>query len=59
MKIVPENEELRESIAEVELASSDDAEFRFSRVPVRPIPIRDEAFELAWTAFRTGEVYRK
>jgi len=56
---VPENEELRSTIAEVELKSLEDATFEFTRVPVRPIPVRDEAFELAWTAYRTGEVYRK
>jgi len=55
----PENEELRKTIAEVEIDSLDDCTFRITRVPVRPIPERDEPFELAWTAFRTGEVYRK
>lgn len=56
---VPENEELRKTIAEVQIKSIDNAEFETTRVPVRPIPQRDDAFELAWTAFRTGEVYRK
>lgn len=55
----PENKELRKTIAEIELVSAEDAEFCTIRVPVRPIPERDDAFELAWTAFRTGEVYRK
>ena len=56
---VPENEELRNTIAEIELLSSDDAAFAIKRVPVRPIPTRDEPFELAWTAYRNGEVYHK
>lgn len=56
---VAENEELRQTIAEVEIGSLEDCSFRIKRVPVRPIPIRDEAFELAWTAYRSGEVYKK
>lgn len=54
-----ENEELRHTIAEVEIDSLENCTFRIIRVPVRPIPVRDEAFELAWTAYRTGEVYMK
>jgi succinate dehydrogenase/fumarate reductase flavoprotein subunit len=56
---VPENEELRNTIAEIELLSIEDASFAIKRVPVRPIPMRDDPFELAWTAYRNGEVYRK
>lgn len=56
---VPENEELRSTIAEVSIRSVEEGTFDFERVPVRPIPIRDEPFELAWAAFRSGEVYRK
>ena len=56
---VPENEVLRKTIAEVEIDSADEATFKIKRVPVRPIPARDDAFELAWTAYRTGEVYKK
>ena len=55
----PENEELRKTIAEVEIDSIQDGTFNIKRVPVRPIPARDDPFELAWTAYRTGEVYRK
>lgn len=54
-----ENTELRETIAEVEIDSIDEGTFKTRRVPVRPISVRDDAFELAWTAYRTGEVYRK
>lgn len=57
--ILPENEELRFSIAEIEVESLDSCTFKVSRVPVRPIPQRDEPFELAWAAFRSGEVYKK
>ena len=56
---VAENEELRKTIAEVSIDSADEATFKFERVQVRPIPSRDDAFELAWTAYRTGEVYKK
>ncbi len=54
---VPENEELRKTIAEVEIDSIDSGSFEIERVPVRPIPDRDDPFELAWAAYRTGEVY--
>ncbi|MCX8052339.1 MAG: FAD-binding protein [Armatimonadetes bacterium] len=56
---LPENESLRNTIAEIEIESLDQCAFLIRRVPVRPIPERDEPFELAWTAFRNGEVYRK
>ena len=56
---VPENEELRQTIAEVEIDSIDNGTFSLKRVSVRPIPARDDPFEVAWTAYRTGEVYRK
>jgi succinate dehydrogenase/fumarate reductase flavoprotein subunit len=55
----PENEDLRYTIAEVELESLEHCTFRVTRVPVRPIPLRDDPFELAWSAFRTGEVFKK
>jgi len=58
-RFVAENEELRKTIAEVEIDAVGDAVFSMKRVPVRPIPHRDDAFELAWTAFRNGQVYRK
>jgi len=54
-----ENEELRNTIAEIELVSLAEPKFSIARVPVRPIPVRDDAFELAWAAFRNGEVYGK
>ncbi len=56
---VAENEELRQTIAEVVIRSVERGVFDFKRGPVRPIPLRDDPFELAWTAFRNGEVYRK
>jgi len=58
-RFIEENTALRESIAECRLTCAGSASFEFKRVPVRPIPNRDEAFEVAWTAFRTGEVYGK
>lgn len=56
---VAENEDLRSTIAEVEIDSVEAGTFHLRRVPVRPIPARDDAFELAWTAYRNGEVYKK
>ena len=56
---VPENEDLRATVAEVSVKSADDGTFTIARVPIRPIPIRNEAFEIAWGAFRNGEVYRR
>ena len=58
-RFAAENEELRNTIAEVGIDNVDEGTLRFRRVPVRPIPERDDAFELAWAAYRTGEVYRK
>jgi len=58
-KFVPENLDLRTTIAEISLTSADYATSKITRVPVRPIPERDDAFELAWTAFRNGEVYKR
>ncbi|MDO8683716.1 MAG: FAD-binding protein [Armatimonadota bacterium] len=58
-RFVPENEALRATIAEVRLAEPNKAAFAIRRVPVRPIPQRDDPFELAWTAYRTGKVFRK
>ncbi len=59
LAFVPENELLRRTIAELEVESAEECTFRITRVPVRPIPERDEPFELAWAAFRTGEVFRR
>lgn len=57
--IVPENEDLRDTIAEVSIRSVEDGSFTFCRTAARPIPVRDDPFELAWAAYRSGEVYRK
>ncbi|MGB9620420.1 MAG: hypothetical protein ACPL7K_08415, partial [Armatimonadota bacterium] len=59
LSFVPENEDLRATVAEIEVDSLDDCTFTITRIPVRPIPIRDDPFELAWASFREGEVYRK
>jgi succinate dehydrogenase/fumarate reductase flavoprotein subunit len=56
---VQENERLRETIAEISLADLETATFSTRRVPIRPVPERNEPFELAWTAYRTGEVFKK
>lgn len=59
LRFIPENESLRSEIIEAELADLDEAAFTFRTVHCRPIPERDEPFELAWAAFRSGETYRK
>lgn len=56
---LPENEDLRATIAEVKIESLQECTFKITRVPARPIPVRDDAFELAWAAFRNGEVYER
>ncbi|MDO8587261.1 MAG: FAD-binding protein [Armatimonadota bacterium] len=58
-RFVPENEELRETIAEIVLTDAETASFSIRRAPVRPIPRRDDPFELAWTVYRNGEVFRR
>ncbi len=59
LRIAPENILMRDFILEAELFDAEEALFTFRKVPCRPIPDRDEPFELAWTAFRLGEVYMK
>lgn len=58
LAFLPENPELRSSIAEVQLESAENAEFAIRRVPVRPVPIREDPFEAAWRAYRAGDIYR-
>lgn len=57
LAFIPENETLRETIAEVELESPESCTFRIEHVRVRPIPQRDEPFEVAWARYRGGEIY--
>jgi succinate dehydrogenase/fumarate reductase flavoprotein subunit len=56
---IAENEDLRGTIAEVELTSLDHGDFSFRRVPIRAIPARDDAFEVAWAVYRSGQVYER
>ena len=58
-RLARENEELRSTIAELVLADAEAGTFSCRRVAARPIPSRDQPFELAWTAYRTGEVFLK
>jgi len=58
-RFIPEKEPLRGEIIETRLSDMDDLQFTFDAVPCRPIPERDETFELAWAAFRSGEIYRR
>lgn len=52
-----ENLQLRNSIAEIEMTSVDPLTFKIERVPVRPIPRREEAFEIAWMKYRAGDIF--
>jgi len=55
---LPENKDLRCTIAEIEIQSLENCKFNIHRVPVRPIPVHDEPFEAAWKLYRSGEVYK-
>jgi len=57
-RFLPENESLRNEIAEIALTNADRAEFAITHVSPRPIPRRDDAFETVWARFRSGEVFR-
>lgn len=59
LAFLPENEELRATVAELEAVSVEEGAFAIRRVPVMPIPMRDEPFEIAWAAYRSGEVFDK
>ncbi len=59
LRVLPENTDLRTTVAELVMLGSNPPTFCIERVAISPIPQRDEPFELAWRAFRDGEVYRK
>ena len=56
-RFMPENEALREVILNTTHSPDDDDLFILSETAPRPIPERDAAFEVAWTAFREGRIY--
>ena len=55
----PENEELRQTIQEMQFDPDAESLFAFDHVPIRPIPDRDVAFEPAWTAFREKAIFNE
>ncbi len=55
---IPENEELRQSVAEIELVDAERSAFRITQVPPRPIPRRDVPFEKMWGQFRQGRIFQ-
>ena len=57
-RFLPENESMRKEIAEIELTDPTALTFRQTLVPVRPIPEKDDPFEVMWATYRSGDVYR-
>ena len=58
IRFLAENESLRNEIAEIALVDTENLELKTDIVAVRPIPEEDGPFEVMWSAFRSGEVYR-
>ncbi|MBN1788253.1 MAG: FAD-binding protein [Sedimentisphaerales bacterium] len=56
LKLKPENEDLRNTIIEVQFDEGS-GEFKCKSVPVRSVPKDRKAFEPAWTDYREGKIY--
>ena len=57
LKFKPENEELRNSILQIEYDESLPDLFRCRNIKPRPIPTDRKAFEPAWQDYREGRIY--
>jgi succinate dehydrogenase/fumarate reductase flavoprotein subunit len=57
LKFKPENEQLRNSILQVEYDPDEADLFRCNTIEPRPVPSLDKAFELAWQDYREGKIY--
>ena len=57
LKFKPENEELRNSILQIEYEESSPDLFRCRNVKLRPAPTDRKAFEPAWQDYREGRIY--
>jgi hypothetical protein len=55
-RFLPENEAFRDEITA--LAFAHDGTFQLRQVVPRPIPLREEPFEVAWAAFRSKTVFK-
>ncbi len=56
-RFLEENKALREVVVSLAFNEKKTGLFDVWDVPVRPIPVRDIAFEPAWTEFRQGRIY--
>ena len=56
-RFLEENEDLRNTVLTLVHNGAAEDLFDVRDVPVRPIPDRDVAFEVAWGEFREGKVY--
>ncbi len=56
-RFLEENKDLRNTVLTLAYNGASEDFFDVSDVPVRPIPDRDVAFEVAWGEFREGKVY--
>ena len=57
-RFVPENESLRQTVLEIVFNPEAPDLFEVADVEVRPTPIREIAFEPAWTEYREGTIFR-
>ncbi|MFB3892843.1 MAG: FAD-binding protein [Phycisphaerae bacterium] len=57
-RFLQENKALRDSILHVRYDARAEGLFELRDVAVRPMPLRDVAFEVAWAEFREGKVFR-
>ena len=57
LKFKPENEQLRNSILQIEYDPDEPDLFRCNTIEPRPVPTLGKAFELAWQDYREGKIY--
>ncbi|HUS72369.1 MAG TPA: hypothetical protein VMY06_04820, partial [Sedimentisphaerales bacterium] len=57
LKFKPEQEQLRNSILQIEYDPDEPDLFRCSNIELRPTPTDRKAFELTWQDYREGKIY--
>jgi succinate dehydrogenase/fumarate reductase flavoprotein subunit len=57
LKFKPEQEQLRNSILQIEYNPDEPDLFRCNNTEPRPVPALGKAFELAWQDYREGKIY--
>jgi succinate dehydrogenase/fumarate reductase flavoprotein subunit len=57
LKFKPEQEQLRNSILQIEYDPDEPDLFRCNTIEPRPVPTLGKAFELAWQDYREGKIY--